>query len=200
VLLPLLNILSAALAVCLIGAAILNATYRGRGDRPRALIVGDGAFKVPRPTAYFLQMAPPAVWLLIYAVFLTHYRLESNIDDTGIFRTSSLIMMTLAAAVSAAVIVITLALWQRPPIAITNSGVQVGRRLVAWADVASDPKLVARHLPINGPDQPLYDKNVDLGADPAFVGAAIGHYLRHPEARAAIGDPAELDRLYEALF
>ncbi len=39
----------------------------------------------------------------------------------------------------------------------------------------------------------------DLDVAPPFLAAAIGHYVRHPEHRAAIGTPEEHDRLRRAL-
>ena len=57
-----------------------------------------------------------------------------------------------------------------------------------------EPRLVRRH---GIPPEPggVADDNIDVG----FLAAVIGHYVAHPEHRAAIGSQAEYERLRAAL-
>jgi hypothetical protein len=194
-----LDIAGVALGVCLLGVVLLGLAVPGGGNRPWSLVLGDGEFVVP-PHWWprLVRLAPLLVWLLIYGVFLTNYLGRPVVYD-GVLRTASLVLMSAAAATCAAVIVGLAISWRRPPLTLVPAGVRIGRRTIAWDDIAADTRFAARKLPITGPSQPSLAANADLGSDPAFVGAAIGFYVGHPEARPAIGRDEEMRRLVEAL-
>jgi hypothetical protein len=194
----LFDIVSLILSLCLLLVAIAGIqAYRKRARhaaRPRVLVAVDGRFDAPRAGEWWTT-GIPALILLNSAVYFFH-------DHSGYpspIRTMTTIMCILGGAASLVAVVLMMISARVAPLAITKAGVREGRFLIRWDDVATSKRLAQRGLPITGPSVPNAMANADLATDPAYVGEAIGYYLRHPEAREAIGDPAELTRLNEAL-
>jgi hypothetical protein len=182
-----------ALMVLIVATAIALVWAVARpGRRPRRLVPADGAFTVPANRRFrLLQIANLAAYALWPVVLIP----TSGIRELpNIFQTAVFVGLSFPLVVILGLEAFLVWAYRRPPITLTPAGVRLKLRTFSWdrLNVSMPPSIPSSPLATN-------KSFPELGADPAFIAAAIDYYRRNPGARAAIGQTAEHDRLQAAL-
>jgi hypothetical protein len=170
--------------------------------RPARFTLGEAGFVVPASPAYGGSMA-------IMLMFLSGgFVLSERVPDGDSMRlAASVIMMGLFWIAALAFIFV-----RRPRVYLDADGLTIRRvwraTRIAWDEIAPGGPPPPRgrwprdlRVRLNGPllwGQFPPSEIIPIGqlcVDPAFLAAAIRHYVEHPEARAAIGTAEELARL-----
>lgn len=203
----LLYAISAGVALALPLLAFARLCPRPR-PRPRELLIAPDRLRPAFVAATSPWTVGPFTIMLMY---LAGNGLATDRSPDGTVSISSWPRTVLAIAFIFAIAAWTL--WRGPRVELRPGGLMV-RTLrthnVRWdALLASGPpapvekprqiSLLVRRQP---PEYGAYVVRILhkwLAVDAAFLAGAIRHYVDHPEQRAEIGTPAELDRLHAAL-
>ena len=214
----------ATIILPLAGVAASTAVMLGRGPRPAGFVVTPGAFVVP-PSRRMSDVA--AIYTIgIGALGGVGIAVWSESDNWWLLRyLYGLVVMLAVVSLVVSSLMVLLIMRRRPQVELTPSGVVsrelFGERVFPWECLRpGSPRDAPSSLRFKLAVPERIEWTVDrpelvrtrglftagngvqvrtLRVHPSFLVDTIGYYVDRPERRAAIGDPAEYERLQAEL-